>query len=387
MLPALIGAWKQLGGGLQLSTGGAFTFNTAELERPDLMLASPLQRPARVVNMSRLGHALTELDAPPVKALFVYNSNPAAIAPNQNAVVRGLMRSDLFTVVHEQFLTDTTDYADIVLPATTFLEHKDFQGAYGHYFLQLSEQAIAPLGEARPNVWLFSQLGQRMGFSEPCFHDTVDNLIEQALNAPAMQGITRQDLEAKKSIRLQSEAQRAGAGPFADGVFATPSGKAEFYSSALAAHGLEPLPTFHPPDESRRGADSHTFPLEFLPRKADHYMNSTFANLPGHQKMESPGLVFMHASDAAARQIGEAELVEIYNARGKIHLRARIDGSVPAGVVAASLNWNKLSEGGNNVNALTSERLTDLGRGATFYSTLVEVRKLTPTKNLFPPID
>jgi anaerobic selenocysteine-containing dehydrogenase len=385
MLPALIGAWKQLGGGLQLSTGGAFTFNTAELERPDLMLASPLQRPARVVNMSRLGHALTELDAPPVKALFVYNSNPAAIAPNQNAVVGGLMRSDLFTVVHEQFFTDTTDYADIVLPATTFLEHKDFQGAYGHYFLQLSEQAIAPLGEARPNVWLFSQLGQRMGFSEPCFHDTVDDLIEQALNAPATQGITREDLEAKRSIRL-----RGGNGvslPFANGVFATPSGKAEFYSDALAAVGLEPLPTFHPPDESRRGADAHTFPLEFLPRKADHYMNSTFANLPGHQKMESPGLVFMHASDAAARQIGEAELVEIYNARGKMQLRARIDGSVPAGVVAASLNWNKLSEGGNNVNALTSERLTDLGRGATFYSTLVEVRKLTTTKNLFPPID
>jgi anaerobic selenocysteine-containing dehydrogenase len=385
MLPALIGAWKQLGGGLQLSTSGAFTFNTAELERPDLMLASPLQRPARVVNMSRLGHALTELDAPPVKALFVYNSNPAAIAPNQNAVVRGLMRSDLFTVVHEQFFTDTTDYADVVLPATTFLEHKDFQGAYGHYFLQLSEQAIAPLGEARPNVWLFSQLGQRMGFSEPCFHDTVDDLIEQALNAPATQGITRQELEAKRSIRLQG-----GNGvslPFANGVFATPSGKAELYSDALAAQGLEPLPTFHPPDESRRGADAHIFPLEFLPRKADHYMNSTFANLPSHQKMESPGLVFMHASDAAARQIGEAELVEIYNARGKMQLRARIDGSVPAGVVAASLNWNKLSEGGNNVNALTSERLTDLGRGATFYSTLVEVRKLTPTKNLFPPID
>ena len=168
------------------------------------MLASPLQRPARIVNMSRLGHALTELDAPPVKALFVYNSNPAAIAPNQNAVVRGLMRSDLFTVVHEQFFTDTTDYADIVLPATTFLEHKDFQGAYGHYFLQLSEQAIAPLGEARSNVWLFSQLAQRMGFSEPCFHDSVDDLIEQALNAPAMQGITRQELEAKKRIRLQS---------------------------------------------------------------------------------------------------------------------------------------------------------------------------------------
>ena len=319
-----------------------------------------------------------------MKALFVYNSNPAAIAPNQNAVVRGLMRSDLFTVVHEQFFTDTTDYADIVLPATTFLEHKDFQGAYGHYFLQLSEQAIAPLGEARSNVWLFSQLGQRMGFTEPCFRDSVDDLIEQALCARKKASPGR-NWRRKRAYACSPRALL----PFANGVFATPSGKVEFYSSALAAQGLEPLPTFHPPDESRRGADAHTFPLEFLPRKADNYMNSTFANLPGHQKMESPGLVFMHASDASARQIGDADWVEIYNARGKIRLRARIDGSVPAGVVAASLNWNKLSTGGNNVNALTSERLTDLGRGATFYSTLVEVRKLEPdeAQNLFPPID
>jgi anaerobic selenocysteine-containing dehydrogenase len=382
MLPALTGAWKHLGGGLQLSLSGAYALNSMALERPDLMMASPLQRPARIVNMSRLGHALTELEAPPVKALFVYNSNPAAIAPNQNAVARGLMRSDLFTVVHEQFFTDTTDYADVVLPATTFLEHKDFQGAYGHYFLQLSEQAIAPLGEARSNVWLFSQLAQRMGFTESCFGDSVDDLIEQALAGRADDGLTRQELEAKKRIRVNSL-------PFADGVFATPSGKIEFYSSALAGQGMEPLPTFHPPDESRRGADAHTFPLEFLPRKADNYMNSTFANLPGHQKMESPGLVMMHAVDAGARQISEADWVEIYNARGKIRLRAHIDGSVPAGVVAASLNWNKLSTGGNNVNALTSERLTDLGRGATFYSTLVEVRKLSPdeAQNVFPPID
>ncbi len=382
MLPALTGAWKHLGGGLQLSLSGAYTFNSAALERPDLMTASPLQRPARIVNMSRLGHALTELKDPPVKALFVYNSNPAAIAPNQNAVVRGMMRSDLFTVVHEQFFTDTTDYADVVLPATTFLEHKDFQGAYGHYFLQLSDQAITPLGEARSNVWLFSQLAPRMGFTESCFRDSVDDLIEQALVGRAEDGMTRQELEVKKRIRVNSL-------PFADGVFATPSGKIEFYSSALAAQGMEALPTFHPPDESRGGADAHTFPLEFLPRKADNYMNSTFANLPGHRKMESPGLAMMHAVDADARQIGEADWVEIYNARGKIRLRAHIDGSVPAGVVAASLNWNKLSAGGNNVNALTSERLTDLGRGATFYSTLVEVRKLSPdeAQNVFPPID
>ena len=375
MLPALIGSWKQLGGGLQLSVGGAFALDNDVLERPDLM-----RQPCRLVNMSQLGHALTELDEPPVKALFVYNSNPAAIAPNQNAVLRGMRRSDLFTVVHEQFLTDTTDYADVVLPATTFLEHKDIQGAYGHYFLQMSEQAIAPLGESKSNVWLFSQLAQRMGFTESCFHDSVDDLIDQALEAASTGGITRQDLETKKSIRLKPAS-------FADGVFSTPSGKIEFYSSTLEAAGVDALPTFHAPDESRRGAAAHTFPLEFLPRKADNFMNSTFANLPGHQKMESPGLVFMHASDAGSRQIVDTDWVEIYNARGTIRLRARIDGSVPEGVVAASLNWNKLSDGGNNVNALTSERLTDLGRGATFYSTLVEVRKLAATQNPFPPID
>jgi anaerobic selenocysteine-containing dehydrogenase len=377
MLPALIGAWKHQGGGLQLSTSGAFVFDSMALERPDLMMASPLERPARIVNMSRLGHALTELDSPPVKALFVYNSNPAAIAPNQNAVRRGLMRHDLFTVVHEQFFTDTTDYADVVLPATTFLEHTDFQGAYGHYYLQLSEQAIAPLGDSKSNVWLFGQLGQRMGFTESCFHDSTEDLMAQALGERA------EELKAKKSIRQQESEQ------FANGIFPTPSGKIEFYSSALAAQGLEPLPAFHAPDESRHGANAHEFPLEFLPRKADNFMNSTFANLPGHQKLECPGLAMMHSSDAEARQIGDADWIEIFNARGRIRLRARIDGSVPAGVVAASLNWNKLSAGGNNVNALTSERLTDLGRGATFYSTLVEVRKLSveEAQNWFPPID
>ncbi|MGC2400675.1 MAG: molybdopterin-dependent oxidoreductase [Acidobacteriaceae bacterium] len=378
MLPALIGAWKHQGGGLQLSTSGAFSFDSAALERPDLMMASSLKRPARIVNMSQLGHALTELDCPPVKALFVYNSNPAAIAPNQNAVRRGMLRPDLFTVVHEQFFTDTTDYADIVLPATTFLEHTDFQGAYGHYFLQLSEQAIAPLGEARSNVWLFGELGRRMGFAESCFHDTVDDLIGQALGKGA------QELRTKKRIRQDAEAEE-----FRDGIFPTPSGKIEFYSTALAAQGMDPLPTFHAPEESRRGAKAHEFPLEFLPRKAENYMNSTFANLPGHQKMESPGLAMMHALDAGARCIEDGDWVEVFNARGKIRLRARVDGSVPAGVVAASLNWNKLSHGGNNVNALTSERLTDLGRGATFYSTLVEVRKLSreEAQNAFPPID
>ncbi len=405
MLPALTGAWKRLGGGFQLSTSGAFTFNKDALELPGLMWKSSLGRAARVVNMARLGHALTELDGPPVKALFVYNSNPAAIAPNQNAVVRGLKRADLFTVVHEQFFTDTADYADIVLPATTFLEDKDIQGAYGHYYVQLSEQAIAPPGEARTNVWLFSQLAQRMGWDEPCFRDGPDELIAQALSSNAdtpldswMQGITPERLCREKRVRLQFESEREGRPflPFSTGGFATPSGKIEFYSDALAKQGLDPLPTFYPPEESRHGAGQGLYPLEFLPRKANNYMNSTFANLPGHQRMESQtrDTLEMHASDAAERQIKEGDWVTIYNGRGRIRLRARINGKTPRGVVAASLNWNKLSCGGANVNALTSERLTDMGRGPTFYSTLVQVEKIQVEKltagkaqNAFPPID
>ncbi|MDI3253606.1 MAG: molybdopterin oxidoreductase family protein [Bacillota bacterium] len=381
MLPALTGAWKHPGGGFQLSTSGAFTWDRTALERPDLMLASPLQRPARVINMTQLGHALTELEAPPVKALFVYNSNPAAIAPDQAQVLRGMKREDLFTVVHEQFFTDTADYADVLLPATTFLEHQDVQGAYGHYYVQISNQAIEPLGEARSNVWLFSQLAQRMGFPEPCFRDTAEDLIAQALRVnqpekqdPWMAGMTAETLNAAGGHqRLKFSSPFL---PFASGPFPTPSGKIEFFSETLAAKGLDPLPTFHPPVESRHSSGPE-YPLEFLPRKADNYMNSTFANLAGHQKMEAAYTNFleMHAEDAATRGIRDGDMVEIFNGRGRLHMRARVSSSVPRGVVAGRLNWNKLSPEGNNVNLLTSQRLTDLGGGPTFYSTLVEVRK------------
>ena len=386
MLPALTGAWKQRGGGLQLSTSGAFPWDKRTLERPDLMDASPLRRPTRIVNMSQLGHALLELDEPRVHAMFVYNSNPAAVAPDQAQVLRGMAREDLFTVVHEQFFTDTTDYADVVLPATTFLEHKDVQGAYGHYYVQISNPAIAPLGEARSNVWLFSQLAQRMGFTEPCFKDTADDLIDQALWRDKAQpawfaGVSADALEAAGGhIRLKFEAEsREGEFlPFAESGFETPSGKVEFYSEALAAQGLDPLPGFVPPEESRYG-DVGEYPLEFLPRKADNYMNSTFANLPGHQRMEKGHLATleMHVADAAARGITDGDAVEVFNARGGIVLTVRVDETVPQGVVASRLSWNKLSPGGHNVNLLTSQRLTDIGRGATFYSTLVEVRKLS----------
>jgi anaerobic selenocysteine-containing dehydrogenase len=338
---------------------------------PELMLASPLRRAARVVNMSQLGQALTALDEPPVKALFVYNSNPAAIAPNQNDVLRGMRRPDLFTVVHEQFFTDTVDYADMLLPATTFLETKDVQGAYGHLFAQVSEQAIAPLGEARSNVRLFGELGQRMGFPEKCFLDGDDELIDQALDAkhPWFEGMTRERLEREGHVALQLPVDPEGRTlPFSTTEwFRTPSGRGE----------LVPVPVFRAPMESRAHAVEGEYPLEFLPRKADNFMNSTFANLPGHRKMEArtAGVLEIHAADAATRAIATGDAVEVFNARGCVALKAVVNAQVPAGVVAARLDWNKLSEGGSNVNALTSETLTDLGGGPTFYSTLVEVRK------------
>jgi len=393
MLPALTGAWKHRGGGAVLSTSGAFSWNEQAVRRPDLQQASPLGREARLVNMSALGQALTELgakpeDGPPVHALFVYNSNPGAVAPNQNAVRRGMARPDLFTVVHELFFTDTTDYADYILPATTFLEHTDIQGAYGHYFVQLSQQAIKPPGEARSNVWLFGQLAQRMGFAEPCFRDTPEEIIRQALGVgadghstnPGMEHITVAALEEQGHIPLSfhREPETHPFLPFTAGPLPTPSGKVEFYSESLAAAGLDPLPGFTPPTESRWGADAKRYPLELLARKADNYMNSTFANLDGHRKMESRTnqRLEIHPTDAAARKLSEGDEVRIFNDRGSIQLTALLNPSLPVGVVAARLDWAKLHSDGANVNALTSERLTDIGAGATFYSTLVEVAKV-----------
>lgn len=373
MLPLLTGAWRYRGGGLQLSTSGSFPFRSAALQMPELMQASPLGRAARTINMSQLGEALTLSDAgvggPPVKAVFVYNSNPAAVAPNSNDVLRGMAREDLFMVVHEQFFTDTTDYADIVLPAATFLETKDVQGAYGHHYVQISQQAIAPLGEARNNVRLFGELARRMGFTEACFDEREDELIDQALDASSawFAGIDREALEREGHIRL--------AMPTDDHDRTLPFSTAEWFRSASGKGELVPVPVFRAPEESR--ANAHEYPLEFLPRKADNFMNSTFANLPVHQRMEAKtaGVLEMHVSDATPRGIASGDEVEIFNARGSIRLRAHVDGQVGAGVVAARLEWNKLSAGGVNINALTSERLTDIGGGATFYSTLVEVRK------------
>jgi len=381
MLPCITGSWKEVGGGLQMSTSGAFGLNQEALRRPDLK-AEGLQHPPRSVNMVELGKALNTLSDPPVKALFVYNSNPAAVCPNHNEVVRGLRRSDLFTVVHEQFFTDTTDYADIVLPATTFFEHKDLQTAYGHYYLQVSEQAIEPLGECRSNVDVFRALARRMGFKDACFSETDDEMIDNALDSsnPWLQGITRERLERENQVRLNFSGQGSVASgqsepflPFAYGNFRTSSGKAELYSEAIGAQGLDPVVEFTPPSESRHGGRKETFPLELLARKADNFLNSTFSNLPSVQEMEATNLLEMHSADARTRGISDGETVRVYNHRGEIFLRARVDGAVQPGVVSARLNWAKLGPGFRNINVLTSEKLTDLGNSATFYSVLVEV--------------
>jgi anaerobic selenocysteine-containing dehydrogenase len=412
MLPCLIGSWKEFGGGLQLSLSGSFGLNKEALEMPELMQKA-LGRPARIVNMVQLGCVLNSTTmAPPIQALLVYNSNPAAVCPNHNEVVRGLMRPDLFTVVHEQFFTDTTDYADIVLPATTFFEHKDLQTAYGHYYLQVSNQAMDPVGECRPNIEMFRALAERMGFEDACFRETVDSMIDRALDSPnpMLKGITRDRLEREHSIRLNFAAQNGvgtvgvGTGaspvqaerssaataapflPFAEGNFPTPSGKAEFYSETLKRQGLDPVVAFTPPDESRHGSARYgfarhgsgskaaDFPLELLARKPDNHLNSSFANIPSVREMEPwIGDLEMHPTDAEARGVRDGDRVRTFNPRGEIVLKARVDGSVPPGVVAARLDWARFSPGGRNINVLTSEKLTDMGNAATFYSVCVEV--------------
>ena len=381
MLPCIIGSWKEVGGGLQMSVSGAVEIGSSHLKRPDLMQAA-LGREARTINMVELGRVLNSVNDPPVKALFVYGSNPAAVCPQHNDVVRGLLRPDLFTVVHEQFFTDTTDYADIVLPATTFFEHKDLQKAYGHYYFQVSNQAIEPLGECRSNVELFRNLAQRMGFTEACFAQTENEMIDLALDSedPWLAGLTRERLE-NGPVRLNFDGQGSEAHeetpvpflPFAQGGFRTPSGKAQLYNESLIADGLDPVAAFTPPSESRHTEKHKVLPLELLARKADNFLNSTFTNLPSVREMEEPGLLEICTQDARTRGIADGDTVRVYNSRGEMRLKARVDGKVQPGVVSAMLNWAKMTPGFQSINSLTSEKLTDMGNSATFYSVLVEV--------------
>jgi anaerobic selenocysteine-containing dehydrogenase len=363
-LPALTGSWRERGGGLQLSTSGGYQFNRASLEMPELQ-----PHPTRLVNMTELGKALTGLQDPPVKAIVNYNTNPLAIAPNQNLVRKGFAREDLFTVVLEQFQTDTADFADILLPATTFLEHTDLYLAYGHYHLQLARPALAPPGETRSNVEVFRSLAERMGFEDPCFQESEDSMIAGLLNSGHrfLDGITVDRLDREHSIRLNVSAPGTPFLPFAEGGFETGSGKFEFGTSML---------DYRPPVESRQGdaALLEKYPLELISSKSHDSMNSTFGNRENVQ--EQTAYVALNSRDAAGRGIETGDRVRLFNDRGSLTLRAEVDGVVGPGVVyAPSVRWAKLSADHSNINALTSDRLTDIGGGATFYSCLVQIEK------------
>ncbi|CAN5882821.1 molybdopterin oxidoreductase family protein [soil metagenome] len=360
-LPALVGAWRDRAGGLLLSSSGQFPVDRAALQRPDLMAG---RRP-RTINMSAIGDALLAT-AHPVQAIVVYNSNPVAVAPDSGKVVQGFAREDLFTVVMEQFQTDTADYADYLLPATTQLEHWDIHTSYGHTDVLLNRPAVAPRGEARSNGWVFRELARRMGFNEACFSDDDEAICRSAFADGAIdcaqlfaQGFT--------SVKLPEA-------PFADGKFPTPSGRCEFFSARLQAQGMDGLPD-HVPNYEPAGS-STDFPLAMISPPARNFLNSTFVNVRSLRAIEVEPLLEIHADDAAARGIEDGATVRVFNSRGEHHCRAEVSRRARPGVVhGMGIWWRKLGMDGTNVNQLTSQRLTDIGRGPTFYDCLVQVER------------
>ena len=374
VLPAVAGHWRHPAGGVQLSTSAAHKFNKAALEKPELVPPG-----TRTINMSRLAEALNEDDAgvggPPVKAMVCYNSNPGAIAPDRTRVRQGLARDDLFLVVLEHFLTDTALFADVVLPATTQLEHWDVHFAYGHYYCSLNQPSIAPLGECLPNSEIFRRLAARMGFTEPCFRDSDEELIRQSLTSghQYMEGITFERLKEHGWARLNLPTPFA---PYAEGGFATPSGKCELYSERLVTLGLDPVPTYLPPRESReRSPDlAERFPLTLISPPEHQFLNSSFVNVDSLRKKAGAPRVKVHPDDAALRGITSGLMIRCFNDRGSFRAPAVVTTDVKRGVVSApSIWWGRYTGDGMNANETTSEALTDMGGGATFYDNLVEV--------------
>jgi anaerobic selenocysteine-containing dehydrogenase len=418
-LPAVIGAWRHRGGGALLSTSKLYPFNGHALERPDL-----IPKGTRTINMSQLAEALlSELHGPPVRALYVYNSNPAAVCPDQARVLQGLKREDLFTVVHEQFQTDTADYADILLPATTQLENFDIHGSYGHLYVQTSQPAIAPLAEAKSNTDVFRLLAEKMGFEPEIFQVTDEQLAAESLAENAARGagfqpaemdvvlkdvitdgVVPEEIEAKSHGRLETgptypppqgflgisleRLKREGPvrlnvprdyTPFAEGNFGTPSGKCEFYSETMARMGLDPLPNYTPPheDPQTRPDLAARFPLQLLSPPAPAFLNSTFVNVDSLRQSAGEPTVLIHPTDAAPRKITTGQWVRVFNGRGSFQAKALVAEMVKPGVlVSQSIWWNRFSPDGVNCNTTTSTKLTDLGGGATFFDNLVEVAKM-----------
>ena len=380
-LPALIGAWRHYAGGILLSTSSLFGLNTAGLERPDLVPPG-----TRTINMNQLAEALHgELPGPPVRALYVYNSNPAAVAPNQPRVLAGLLRDDLFTVVHEQFPTDTVDYADFVLPATTQLEHFDLHTSYGHHDVQVNRPAIPPLAEARCNTAVFRALAARMGLEPELFEASDEDLAREALwqtaassaaKPAALAGITLERLIAAGPLRLNLPDRFT---PFAAGRFPTASGKCELYSAAMHADGHDPLPAYTPPAESVDSAPERAaqYPLQLISPPSPHFLNSTFCNVDSLRQAAGAPQIEIHPDDAATRQVRSGDRVVVFNDRGRFEAEAVVGPTVRPGVVVApSIWWNKFTRDRANANATTPTRLSDMGGGATFFDNLVQVELL-----------
>lgn len=364
ILPCLVGAWRHRAGGALLSASGWFKAhrNDAALQRPDLLAG----RKVRTINMSTIGDDLLRESSPAfgpkIEAVIVYNSNPVAVAPESKKVVQGFAREDLFTVVLEHFMTDTADHADIVLPATTQLEHLDVHTSYGHTYAMLNEPAIAPLGEAKPNTQIFRELAARMGFDDACFRDDDETLARAAFGPE----VPWEQLRARGWVKLPIPDA-----PFANGGFPSPSGKC-----LIDAPGLG-IPDHVPNYESAQSSPAlaQRYPLAMISPPARNFLNSTFVNVQSLRDIESEPLVEIHADDAAPRGIADGQRVRVWNDRGSYLCTARLSERARPGVVnGLGIWWRKLGLEGTNVNELTHQHLTDLGRAPAFYDCLVEVR-------------
>jgi anaerobic selenocysteine-containing dehydrogenase len=368
-LPALAGSWRHDGGGCAyIPTACSSAVDWGPLQRTDLRPG-----PVRTINMSALGDALTDASLdPPVKALVVWCSNPAQVAPDQSKVHAGLARDDLFTVVLDQFVTDTARYADVVLPATTQLEHLDAVFSWGHHYVTYNAPAIEPLGEAKPNTEIFRLLATRLGLDDPCFSDSDEDLLA-AVFAGAPAGITLDALADRGWAKVDLG---QGPTPHADGGFGTGDGKVAFRADWLSAFGLDPLPTYDPPAEVADSARAGQYPLALLTPKSHFFLNSTFSNQQRQRTAQGDPIVVLHPDDAAARDVTDGELVRLFNDRGECRLRAVLSDDTTPGVVVAPMgHWSSDTSTGNGAQALTSQRLTTLGNAPTFNDVRVELAR------------
>ncbi|MFN0155321.1 MAG: molybdopterin-dependent oxidoreductase [Gaiella sp.] len=380
-LPAVTGDWRHVGGGAVSMTSDQFPWNVRALASP----AGMPMPPARTINMSRLGEALTALDDPPVGALVVFNANPAASNPNQLRVRDGLLREDLFTVVLEQRLTDTTDYADLVLPVTMQPEHHDIYGAYGHLYLQWNEPALEPAGECLPNNEVFRRLAVALGLDEPRLQDSDLEIAAQLLDTDEARarGITLETLRARGWMR--GAGFEPGTAPFAEGGFPTPSGKVELHSERLERAGADPVVGFVPPFEVLDEELAERFPFVLLAPAGRYFMNSTFASLPWHRQKAGPVQVHIHPADADELGLATGDEISVANDRGAFTAEALIDDATRPGVAFLfKSHWPKLVDGFANANATTPERDADMMAAPTFHDNRVAITLVRPAARAAP---